>query len=143
MARPRILPDDLAAVKIAGIDTIISLLEPDEAATVGLAREGEVCATLGITFLNHPIRDMHLPDPAAFADFITDIAARLRNGASLAVHCHASIGRSGMLACSTLGHFGYSSANALAHVTQMRGVPVPDTAEQTAFIHRFMSGTTS
>jgi len=106
---------------------------------VGLRHEAEICAKLGITFLSHPVRDMHLPNPADFTAFIADITSRLRKGAQIAVHCHASIGRSGMLACTTLGHFGYTPARALAHVTKMRGVPVPDTADQTAFIHRIMT----
>lgn len=139
MARPQILPDDLGIVKKAGIDTVISLLEPAEAATVGLSRAAEACASLGLTFLTHPIRDMHLPDPAAFQLFAADIAARMRRGAQVAVHCHASIGRSGMLACTTLGHFGYTAPTALAHVSKMRGVPVPDTAEQATFIRQIMT----
>ena len=89
-----------------------------------------------MTFLSHPIRDMHLPDPDSFAVFAADLAERLMNGANIAVHCYASIGRSGMLTCSTLGHFGLRSRDALSTCQrQMRGVPVPDTAEQAAFVH--------
>lgn len=82
---------------------------------------------------------MHLPDPAAFAAFAADIAARLREGSRVAVHCHASIGRSGMLACLVLGHFGYSAPRALAHTSTMRGTPVPDTIAQTDFIHHMIA----
>jgi len=139
MARPQDLPNDLHSIKSAGVNTIISLLEPSEAAIVGLQSEPETCSALGITFLNHPIRDMHLPDPVAFGTFAAEIATRLRNGSSIAIHCHASIGRSGMLACTVLGHFGFTSNRAIAHVSKMRGVPVPDTAEQAAFIHRIMT----
>ena len=121
------------------MQTVISLLEPAEAATVGLSEQPRVCAELGLTFLNHPVRDMHLPEPVAFATFAKDIAHRIRGGDHIAVHCHASIGRSGMLTCAVLGHFGYASDTALAHVTKRRGVPVPDTAEQTAFIHKIMT----
>jgi protein-tyrosine phosphatase len=140
MARPQVLPDDLACVQAAGITTIISLLEPAEAATVGLASQADHCAALGFTFLNHPIRDMHLPDPAAFAIFAADIATRLRNGDHIALHCYASIGRSGMLSCTVLGQFGHDAASAITHVSTKRGTPVPDTAEQTAFIHSIIAG---
>tara|TARA_R110000787_G_scaffold88799_11_gene188276 strand:+ start:2004 stop:2435 length:432 start_codon:yes stop_codon:yes gene_type:complete len=139
MARPRVLPGDLANARAAGVDTIVSLLEPAEAATIGLADELLICADLGITFLSHPIRDMRLPDPTAFASFTSDLATRLRGGAHIAVHCYASIGRSGMLACATLGHLGYTPEQAIKHVSERRGAPVPDTAEQTAFIHRIMT----
>lgn len=139
MARPKVLPDDLKAIKTAGIDTVVSLLEPAEASNVGLAQQADTCATLGLTFLNHPIRDMHLPDPATFAPFSADIALRLRSGANIAIHCYASIGRSGMLACTVLGHFGYTADRALAHVSEMRGTDVPDTAAQTTFIQKMIS----
>lgn len=101
--------------------------------------EARVCADLGIIFLSHPVPDMHLPDPTPFRTLAADIANHLRSGANIAVHCYASIGRSGMLACATLGHFGYSSAEAIVHVSQMRGTPVPDTPEQAAFIHNIMT----
>jgi protein-tyrosine phosphatase len=117
----------------------VSLLEPSEAADIGLKEEERVCADLGIKFVLHPVRDMHLPEPAAFAALTADLASRLRDGAYIAVHCYASIGRSGMLACATLGHFGYAPAEAIAHVSQMRGTPVPDTPEQAAFIHHIMT----
>ena len=92
-----------------------------------------------MTYLNLPIRDMHLPEETTFAAFAADIAERLRNGSNIALHCYASIGRSGMLSCTVLGHFGYTSQTALTHVSEMRGTPVPDTAEQAAFIERIMS----
>jgi protein-tyrosine phosphatase len=134
MARPRDVSGDIAAAQSAGIDTIVSLLEPAEAAKFNLKDEAEICAGFGITFLNHPIRDMHLPDPDSFAAFTADLADRLIHGANIAVHCYASIGRSGMLTCSILGHFGFDAEMALQHVSAKRGVPVPDTPEQAAFI---------
>lgn len=134
MARPQDVLRDIAAVQNAGVDTIVSLLEPTEAVKFGLRDEADVCASMGITFLNHPIRDMHLPDPDSFAAFTPHLASRLQNGANIAVHCYASIGRSGMLTCSTLGHFGFDAEAALQLVSSKRGVPVPDTREQTTFI---------
>ncbi len=136
MARPRQVRDDLAAARASGIDTVISLLEADEAARVGLGREAAACADAGLRFVNHPIRDMQLPDPARFASFVAEVAARLRDGSRIAVHCHASIGRSGMLTCCVLGQFGFDAETALRHVSARRGVSVPDTAAQADFIRR-------
>ena len=136
MTRPQNLYDDIKTARSAGITTIISLLEPQEAARIGLKDEAEACAKYGITFLSHPIRDMHLPAPAAFNTFAQTIAACIQNGEHAALHCYASIGRSGMLTCAILGHFGYDAAAAITHTTKMRGSPIPDTAEQAAFIHQ-------
>lgn len=139
MARPREVLADITSVRDAGIDTIVSLLEPTEAAKFDLKDEAEICAALDITFLNHPIRDMRLPDPDSFAAFTADLADRLIHGANIAVHCYASIGRSGMLTCSILGHFGFDAEMALQHVSAKRGVPVPDTPEQAAFIRTLIA----
>jgi len=139
MLRPQALSGDLMRVRRAGIDTVISLLEPAEAVELGLATQAQACASAGLTFLSFPIRDMHLPQPAAFATFTHDIVRRLRGGDAIAIHCHASIGRSGMLACCTLSHFGFSAADALRHTSARRGVPVPDTPAQTAFIHKMIA----
>ena len=138
MTRPQVLPDDIKTAQAVGITTIISLLEPQEAAKIGLSTENEACAQNGITFLNHPIRDMHLPDPTAFTAFAETIATRIQQGEHIAVHCYASIGRSGMLTCAILARFGFDADTALAHTTKMRGVQIPDTVEQTAFIHKIM-----
>lgn len=134
MARPKALLRDLETVQLAGINTVVSLLEPREAALLGLGAQDARCAALGLAFLNHPIRDMHLPEPRGFAAFAAQIASSLREGAHVAIHCRASIGRSGMLACTVLGHFGYDADAAIAHVSAKRGEPIPDTEVQAAFI---------
>ncbi|MEP1768016.1 MAG: hypothetical protein ABJJ53_15430 [Sulfitobacter sp.] len=139
MMRPQNLLDDLTTVKAAGVNTIVSLLEQPEAQKAGLGSQPDACTALNLTYLNHPIRDMQLPDPDAFADFSANIAARLHAGAHVAVHCFASIGRTGMLTCTTLGHFGYDAASALSLVSQLRGVAVPDTPQQADFIKRMIA----
>ena len=141
MSRPTTLPHDIQTAQAAGVTTLISLLEPTEAATLGLAKEADACAALGITFLNHPICDMALPEPTAFRLFAEQIAARIRQGEHIALHCRASIGRSGMLTCAILAHFGYDAQTAIAHVSKMRGTPIPDTPEQAAFIRKIMATT--
>jgi len=136
MLRPKVLHDDLAAVQAAGIDTVISLLEPAEAASLGLEAQSAACAAFGITFLNHPIRDMQLPQAKAFAVFAQDVAADILEGAHVAIHCRASIGRTGMLTCAVLGYLGYSAEQAITHVSAQRGITIPDTEAQAAFIRK-------
>ncbi|KIN74069.1 Dual specificity protein phosphatase [Sulfitobacter guttiformis KCTC 32187] len=132
------LHDDIKTTRSAGVTTLISLLEPDEAKRCGLEKEAEICNSFDITFQNYPIRDMHLPEPAAFAAFAEQIAIRIRAGENVALHCYASIGRSGMLTCAILGHFGYIGATAIAHTSKMRGQQIPDTPQQVEFITQIM-----
>ncbi len=130
---------DLTAVQEQGVDTVLSLLDPSEAVLVGLVHQAGICAELGMTFLTHPVPDMQLPLFEPFEALLSNLSARLDEGAHIAVHCHASIGRSGILACCLLGRQqGISARDAIARVSIARGVPVPDTDEQVDFIRRIL-----
>lgn len=143
MLRPKALHDDLAKVQAAGINTVVSLLEAQEAILLGLGAQADVCAALGMRFATHPIRDMSLPDIKSFSTFAAQIAADIHSGAHVAVHCRASIGRTGMLTCAVLGNLGYSADEAIAHVSAQRGASIPDTKAQAAFICEITSSFTA
>ena len=64
------LKNDLDELKQGGIETLVSLLEEDEAAWLGLSREGSIASKVGLKFLSHPIPDANIPmNPAAFRVF--------------------------------------------------------------------------
>ena len=44
------LADEVAQMKRAGVDVLVSMLQPDEAAELGLSEEAELCAAAGIQF---------------------------------------------------------------------------------------------
>ena len=127
----------LEALVDDGVTDVVSMLPREEAAELGVDGEAEVCAALGLRFRNHPIPDFSLPDLTAFGGLIEDMAARLAEGGHIAVHCRAGIGRSGMVAAATLVRLGAEPGAALAEVSAARGVPVPDTEEQAAFVTAF------
>jgi protein-tyrosine phosphatase len=129
------LRDEMRQLKRSGIDTLVSLLERHEAEWLGLEDERDAAEKAGIRFLNFPIPDTHVPqNVASFQAFVSDLAARLREGERIGVHCRGSIGRATVTAACTLIHLGWDPAAALAAVEQTRGCPVPDTAEQRAWI---------
>ena len=129
------LRTDLIGLKEGGIDTLVSLLEKDEAAWMGLAREGPVAEELGMRFLSFPIPDADVPlNPNQFRAFVSGLAERLAAGERIGVHCRGCIGRSTVTAASTLIHLGHSPDMALAAVELARGCPVPDTREQERWI---------
>jgi protein-tyrosine phosphatase len=117
-----------------GVDTVVSLLPTSEMADLGVLGEPEYCKACGIEFISHPIADFGLPEKVAFADLTTELATLLRAGHSVAVHCRAGIGRSGMTTAGALIALGYSSRDAIAKVACARGVSIPDTVEQATFI---------
>jgi protein-tyrosine phosphatase len=129
------LEDELARMKRGGIDTMVSMLEPWEAATLGLASEGEMAEQAGMQFLSFPIPDRHTPpEMQAFRAFATELARRLRAGERIGVHCRGSIGRSTVAAASALMHLGWKAKDALAAIESARCCPVPDTPEQRTWI---------
>jgi protein-tyrosine phosphatase len=136
--RPRggqFLRSELIKFKEAGIRTLVSLMEAREAVAFGLAEEPEFAEELGIMFLPFPLRDHSVPqDPISFRGFVQDLAARLKAGRAVGIHCQGSIGRSTVTAACVLIHLGWKPAAALAAIQEARGVPVPDMQEQEDWI---------
>lgn len=129
------LKSDLVELKVGGIDTVVSLLEPDEAAWLGLDGEGPLAEDVGLNFVSFPIPDANVPlDPAMFQSFIVDLANRVSAGESIGVHCRGCIGRSTVTTACTLIQLGLSADTALAAVGAARGCSVPDTLEQERYI---------
>jgi len=129
------LKDELVQIRQSGVETLVSLLEEHEAEWLGLAEEGALAEEIGLRFLSHPIRDTQVPaDTAAFREFVSGLAERLRAGEKIGVHCRGSIGRATVTAACTLVHLGWRPADALVAVETARGCAVPDTEEQLRWI---------
>jgi protein-tyrosine phosphatase len=129
------LMDELRTLRRGGIETLVSMLEPWEAAELGLACEEQLAGQAGMQFLSFPIPDRHTPPwTEAFRRFAEELARRLRAGERIGVHCRGSIGRSTVAAASALMHLGWSSKDALLAIAAARGFPVPDTDEQREWI---------
>lgn len=131
------LRHDIGAYRAHGVDALVSMLPDDEAAQLGLSDERAICAEAGITFVSFPIVDFGLPDRDKFAALIQRIVDLLREGKTVAVHCRAGIGRSGMATAATLIALGYEASSAVGIVSASRGVTIPDTVEQGGFIAEF------
>ena len=126
---------ELQRVRKAGIQTIVSLLEEDEADWLGLAEEGPLAASVGMRFLNYPIPDRNIPpDAAGFRALVAGLASSLRGGERIGVHCRGCIGRATVTAACTLIHLGWRPSEALAAIEKAREYPVPDTDEQLSWI---------
>jgi protein-tyrosine phosphatase len=132
------LRDELLVMKRAGIGTLVSLLEEHEAHLLGLSEEGHLAGQAGLHFLSFPLPDAHLPqDRASFKAFAGRLADRLRAGEAVGIHCRGSIGRSTVAAACALIHLGWTPHAALAAITTVRGVTVPETQEQEDWILRY------
>ncbi|MGB3243436.1 MAG: protein-tyrosine phosphatase family protein [Sulfitobacter sp.] len=131
------LAQDVRNYRQRGADRIVSMLATEEAAQLGLAGEAEACADAGLAFEHHPIADFGVPDLRSFTALVNRIYRWLGAGQSVAVHCRAGIGRSGMVTAGVLVMQGLSAEDAMAKVADARGVSIPDTVEQGRFIALF------
>ncbi|HEX8810419.1 MAG TPA: hypothetical protein VF742_00375 [Terracidiphilus sp.] len=132
------LEEEMRRLKQSGIHAVVSMLEMEEAASLGLANEAAEANSAGLQFLSFPIADRELPhDIAAFRKFVFGLAERLKADERIGIHCRASIGRATIASACTLIQLGWSPQAALTAIEKARGVSVPDTAEQAAWIERY------
>jgi protein-tyrosine phosphatase len=140
MARPRSdewLPDEIERLKKQNVLVLVSLLETSEITELGLGKEAEVCAQCGIEFLHFPIPDRSVPSSEKLVSaFIKVLWEKLEAGASVVVHCRMGIGRSSLIAGAVLLLKGYSTNQIIERITVARGLKVPDTHDQIAWLRK-------
>lgn len=141
MPRPRSgewLTDEIAGWNRLGVKTVVSLLEPHEVRELELADEESLCLAANLKFVSFPIPDRGVPiNVVEFARLVVEIEQRLRSGESVAVHCRAGIGRSGLLGACVLYAFGVDPNSAFGMLSRARGVTVPDTDAQIAWVREY------
>ena len=141
MPRPRggdWLKDEIRGWRTAGVDIVVSALEPEEMNELDLGREAELAKTAGIEYVSFPIPDRGVPSSTrATADVLRPLERMLGQGKGVAVHCRQGIGRSAMLAAGLLVLGGVGSQEALERIQKARGCSVPDTPEQAQWVVRF------
>ena len=143
VARPRgddWLEDDLAGLRHAGIDVLVSLLRDDEAEELGLAEEGAIARRVGMRFISYPVPDRCTPqDEAGFGRLVAELADLVKAGRRVGAHCRGCIGRSTVLTASMLIALGMDAEEALLRIEAARECYVPDTQAQRDWILRFQA----
>lgn len=125
------LEDEINVWRNAGIDSITSLLTPDEVKDLDLGAEPHLSKTHSMSFHSFPISDRAVPSSQAeAASFIRVLREELEKGHKIVIHCRQGIGRSGLIAAALLISAGVSPEEALRRISQARGVTVPETPEQ-------------
>ena len=125
------IEEEFLGIAQFGIKSIVSLLEMQEAFTLGLAAEQSLAEKNAMEFISFPIPDRGLPaSVSAFAELTKGIYQDVIQGKNTVIHCRAGIGRTGMIAAGVLLHHAYSVEKALELISLKRRVSVPDTQEQ-------------
>jgi protein-tyrosine phosphatase len=129
------LADEMQALREANIDVVVSLLENHEAVELGLKKERRVAEHAGMVFVNFPIVDHGVPKSTElFLKFLSHLEHHLANGKRIGVHCRACIGRSSVVTASLLVRSGIPLYEAWTTIAIARQYPVPDTADQAAWV---------
>lgn len=138
MPRPRggdWLEDEIRAWQTAGVKTIVSALEPSEAAELDLASEENLSHANGMDFVSIPITDRGVPASVpALLRVLLPLERELSDGRQVAIHCRQGIGRSSLLAAGLLTLGGVSPEDAWQRIERARGRAVPDTPEQRSWL---------
>jgi protein-tyrosine phosphatase len=137
-ARPRggdWLEDEITAWHGEGIRTVVSMLTPEEESELDLIEESAIAQAQGLGFLSLPIPDREVP---VSQSEVTAMVARLHeiltSGRNAVIHCRQGIGRAGLLASCLLVYEGKAPLEAIQAVSQARGVEVPETPGQRAWV---------
>lgn len=129
------LEDEIRALRQAGVDVLVSLLTPSEAAELELRQEEECCQACGLSYLSFPIQDRGVPNSVRdMAALVAKLRGFLGEGKHVAVHCRQGVGRSALVAASLLVALGFSTDRAFELVAAARGRPVPDTEQQRRWV---------
>jgi predicted protein tyrosine phosphatase len=146
-ARPRggdWLDDEMAHWHHSGVDTVLSLLSPDEEHTLGLGKEAGAVRAQGMDFISFPIPDRQVPgSETELAAALESVSARLSAGKNVVVHCRQGVGRSGLVAACLLVRKGLDPSAAVEIIGAARGVAVPETSAQRQWIDHFAAISTS
>src|SRR6266496_1726507 len=129
------LEDEMASWRRAGIDTVLSLLTPDEELDLDLKSEAQEVKASGMRFLSLPIPDRQVPNSATeVAGALEELAADLASGKNAVIHCRQGIGRTGLVAACLLVTKGVNPEAAVQRLSVARGTQVPETPEQRRWI---------
>lgn len=124
------LPVIMNKLRLAGVDTLVSMLGPPEEKRIGLANEDRYARQAGLEFLRLPTQDFRAPTASATRLVAREIVDLLAAGKHVAIHCRGGVGRSSTLAAAVLVMEGSTTESAWAAISAARGLPVPETSDQ-------------
>lgn len=132
------LGEEMLALREAGIDIVVSMLEEPEARELGLELEQAAAARAGLDFINFPIQDRGVPNLQQFNQFLAELEKSIAEAKRIGVHCRGCIGRASVVSASLLIRSGIPAEEAWDQIETARGSPVPDTLEQLEWVRRYI-----
>jgi protein-tyrosine phosphatase len=129
------LEDEIKSWRQAGINTVLSLLEPAEEMELGLKDEGALVKRQGMKFNSLPIPDRQVPNSeSGLRAMLEKMDADQSAGDNVVVHCRQGVGRTGLVAACLLVTKGLSLHAGITSVASARGTPIPETDHYAAVL---------
>ena len=133
----RDLDRDLSVLRTQyGTDRLVSMIEPFEYRLLRILALPARARAAGIAQTRFAIRDVDIPRSTqrnAYIALIRGIVGNLRDGETDVIHCRGGVGRSGTVATSVLNARGYTPAQAVRRVRDVR-VPYAVSRKQLGWV---------
>ncbi|TBR17265.1 isochorismatase family protein [bacterium] len=133
----RVLADDVAALKAAGVTHVACLATPPELHHFGVDGLLGAYRAAGLEAFHLPVLDQRVPSREDMRRLLAWTSGALGAGAKVVVHCVGGLGRAGTAAACLLRSRGLSAPKALAEVRRARGRRAVESASQEDFVRRF------
>lgn len=132
------LEDEIRDWVREGISVVVSLLAREEISELGVEREAQMCAEVGLEFHWLPVTDLSVPaSMLETVSLVTTLTAARAAGKKTGIHCRQGLGRAPLLAACLLVQAGDAPAKAWEKIAAARGVAVPETEEQREWLNKF------
>ncbi|WP_211192166.1 hypothetical protein [Actinoplanes sp. TBRC 11911] len=121
IAHPRSEPwpaENLAALARSGVQVLVSALTSAEQHQLGFGGTAEAAAAVGVEFVPFPVADGGIPreEAAKAIALARRLATYVRSGRFVVTQSFGGVGRSTLLACTTLVMLGIAPGDAIRRV---------------------------
>jgi protein-tyrosine phosphatase len=118
--------ENLVALARSGVQVLVSALTTAEQLRLGFTGTAEAAASVGLEYIAFPVADGGIPreEAAKVIALAGRLAAHVRGGRFVVTQCFGGIGRSTLLACTTLVLLGIAPGDALRRVSGGSEMPV-------------------
>jgi len=129
------LARDLSALRDAGVRRLALLVDDKELERWGDPAIVDRAADAGLEVVRWPMPDGGTPADQGAMDAILASIAEGRERGDVAVACMGGVGRTGMVVACALVDGGWTAADAIARVREVRHPTAVETAAQERFVH--------